>query len=103
MSIRRWRCPYTASTGKKMSLKTSGLLVRPLSLVPVMAWAQCDLKNSYRSFGFEMDLSEARRVISVYREANFKITTLWRDAGYMLEHMARGGSLQFGLGEVVTG
>ena len=59
-------------------------------------------KEQLRSFGFEMDLSEARRVISVYREANFKITTLWRDAGYMLEHMARGGSLQFGLGEVLT-
>ena len=47
-------------------------------------------KEQLRSFGFEMDLSEARRVISVYREANFKITTLWRDAGYMLEtHGAR--------------
>ena len=44
-----------------------------------------------------MDLDEARRVISVYREANFKITTLWRDAGYMLENMARGDSVQFGL------
>ena len=59
-------------------------------------------KEQLQSFGFDMDLDEARRVISVYREANFKITTLWRDAGYMLENMARGDSVQFGLDGVVA-
>ena len=43
-----------------------------------------------------MDLDEARRVIHVYREANYSITTLWRDAGYMLENMARGDACSLG-------
>ena len=59
-------------------------------------------KDQLQSFGFDMDLDEARRVIRVYREANFNITTLWRDAGYMLENMARGDSVQFGLSNVLT-
>jgi DNA polymerase I-like protein with 3'-5' exonuclease and polymerase domains len=59
-------------------------------------------KEQLQSFGFEMDLDEARRVIRVYREANFRITTLWRDASYVLEHMARGDSVQFGIEEVLT-
>ena len=59
-------------------------------------------KEQLQSFGFDMELDEARRVIDVYREANFKITTLWRDAGYMLENMARGDSVQFGLDGVVA-
>ena len=59
-------------------------------------------KDQLQSFGFDMDLDEARRVIAVYREANFKITTLWRDAGYMIENMARGDSVQFGLAGVVA-
>jgi len=59
-------------------------------------------KEQLQSFGFDMELDEARRVIDVYREANFRITTLWRDAGYMLENMARGDSVQFGLDGVVA-
>ena len=37
----------------------------------------------------------------MYREANFKITTLWRDAGYMLENMARGDSVTVWVREVL--
>ena len=47
-------------------------------------------KDQLQSFGFDIDLDEARRVINVYRGTNYSITTLWRDAGYMLENMARG-------------
>jgi len=44
-------------------------------------------KEQLRSFGFDMTLEEARRVISVYRDTNYAITTLWRDAGYMLDRL----------------
>ena len=58
-------------------------------------------KDQLQSFGFDIDLDEARRVINVYRETNYSITTLWRDAGYMLENMARGDAVQFGLKDIV--
>ena len=43
-----------------------------------------------KSFGFHMELEEARRVIDVYRRANNDIATLWREAQIMLERLSRG-------------
>jgi DNA polymerase I-like protein with 3'-5' exonuclease and polymerase domains len=50
-----------------------------------------------QSFGFDMDLHEARRVISIYREANWKISQVWREAQNMVRYLANGYTLQFGL------
>ena len=54
-----------------------------------------------QTFGFDMELDEARRVISIYREANWKINQLWRDAQNMLTGLARGENIQFGLDGVL--
>ena len=50
-----------------------------------------------QSFGFDMDLHEARRVINIYREANRKISQVWREAQNMVHYLANGYTLQFGL------
>jgi len=49
-----------------------------------------------KSFGFDMELDEARRVINVYREANWKISQLWRDAQNMLRYLAQDDRYDFG-------
>ena len=41
-------------------------------------------QDQLQSFGFAMDLHEARRVIKIYRETNYKINKLWRDAQQFL-------------------
>lgn len=38
-----------------------------------------------KTFGFDMELSEANRVIRVYRDTNWKINALWREAHNMLQ------------------
>jgi DNA polymerase len=37
-----------------------------------------------------MDIDEARRVINIYRETNWKINQLWRDCQNMLRYMVNG-------------
>ena len=49
-----------------------------------------------KSFGFDMDLDEARRVINIYREANWKINQLWRNCQNMVKHMVNGDSIPIG-------
>ena len=49
-----------------------------------------------KSFGFTMDLEEARRVVDVYRRANYDISNLWRQAQVVIESLARGDSAPFG-------
>jgi DNA polymerase I-like protein with 3'-5' exonuclease and polymerase domains len=58
---------------------------------------QAQLKN----FGFDMELDEARRVINIYREANWKINQLWRDAQYMVKNLVNGVPYNFGLAGVL--
>lgn len=53
---------------------------------------QLALKNS----GVEITLAEARRIISVYREANDAISNLWRQAGISLRYMTTGDEVPFG-------
>jgi DNA polymerase len=53
---------------------------------------QAQLKN----FGVDVDLDEARRIISIYRETNPYIVKLWRDCQDMLKHLANGQALQVG-------
>ena len=37
-------------------------------------------QDQLKTFGFDMELSEARRVIKIYRETNYSINKLWREA-----------------------
>jgi len=58
---------------------------------------QAQLKN----FGFDMDIEEARRVIKIYREANWKINKLWRDAQQVLVALSRKDEASLGLDSVL--
>tara|TARA_R100000951_G_scaffold116046_1_gene126309 strand:- start:1 stop:1833 length:1833 start_codon:yes stop_codon:yes gene_type:complete len=53
---------------------------------------QLQLKN----FGFEVELEEARRIINIYRESNWKINHLWRNCQNMIRAMVNGDSIQVG-------
>ena len=53
-------------------------------------------QDQLKTFGFDMPLDEARRVISIYRDANWHISHLWRDAQNMLRYMAQGDRYDFG-------
>jgi len=48
------------------------------------------------TFGQEVELDEARRIINIYREANWKISQLWRDCQNMVRHLINGDSYQIG-------
>ena len=55
-----------------------------------------------KTFGSDIELAEARRVINIYREANWKINELWRDAQRYLTDFSNGDDTQFGLDGVLT-
>ena len=48
-----------------------------------------------------MDIAEARRVISIYREANWKINKLWRDAQQALVELHSSRKISLGYGSVL--
>ncbi len=52
--------------------------------------------DQLQSFGTHMDVEEARRVIRIYRDTNWRINTLWRDCQNMLVEMSRGNSGSLG-------
>ena len=54
-----------------------------------------------KTFGFEVAPDEARRIISIYRDANYKISKVWRDAHYMVQQLANKRAAQFGRKGVV--
>ena len=49
-----------------------------------------------KTFGYEVSPDEARRIISIYRQSNFKISKLWRDAQYMVSQLTNGRAVAFG-------
>ena len=49
-----------------------------------------------KSFGTDIELHEAQRIIKIYREANDMISKLWKDANNSIKYMYQGGVLQFG-------
>ena len=49
-----------------------------------------------KSFGTDISLDEARRIINIYRDANWKISHVWREAQHMVTAMERGDNYQFG-------
>ena len=52
--------------------------------------------------GVEVDLTEAKRIIDIYRDSNNKISGLWGDAQDMLRYLVSGQSVQFGRPGVLT-
>tara|TARA_R100000231_G_scaffold135517_1_gene110022 strand:+ start:5 stop:1834 length:1830 start_codon:yes stop_codon:yes gene_type:complete len=53
---------------------------------------QAQLKN----FGVELPLEQCRRVIGIYRDVNWKISKLWRDANVMLEELSKNTVVNIG-------
>ena len=53
-------------------------------------------QTQLNTFGQEVELDEARRIINIYREANWKISHLWRDCQNMVRHLINGDSYQIG-------
>ena len=49
-----------------------------------------------KTFGYGVSPDEARRIISIYRQSNFAISKLWRDAQYMVSQLANGRAVAFG-------
>jgi DNA polymerase I-like protein with 3'-5' exonuclease and polymerase domains len=54
-----------------------------------------------KTFGFDMPLDEARRVINIYRDANWNISNLWKECQIMLRYMAQGNRVNFGKAGVI--
>ena len=54
-----------------------------------------------QGMGVYVKLDEARRIIEIYREANWNINELWRDAQKFLKDSANGDDTQFGLDGVL--
>ena len=55
-------------------------------------------QSQLKTFGFDMEVEEARRVIKIYRETNWKINKLWRDAQQILVSLNR-NDMPFSLGK----
>ena len=53
-------------------------------------------KDQLKTFGADMELAEARRVINIYREANYNIGQLWRNAQQTIVNLSRGDAISFG-------
>jgi DNA polymerase len=58
-------------------------------------------QDQLKSFGFDMELDEARRVIQIYRDSNWKIAHLWREAQNMLINLSREDNATLGLSGVL--
>ena len=58
-------------------------------------------QDQLKSFGFDMELDEARRVIQIYRDSNWKIAHLWREAQNMLINLSRKDNATLGLSGVL--
>jgi len=55
-----------------------------------------------KTFGHDMELEEAQRVIQIYRSANDQIVNLWREAQVVLANMLRDTVAPFGKSGVLT-
>jgi len=61
---------------------------------------QAALKNGFPSV--DLPLHETKRIIAVYREANWAIADLWKRAGIMIQYLARGDSVAFGRNDLLV-
>lgn len=61
---------------------------------------QAALKNGFPSV--DLPLHETKRIIAVYREANWAIADLWKRAGIMIQYLARGDVVPFGRNDLLV-
>ena len=54
-----------------------------------------------KSFGTTISVDEARRIIQIYRDANWKISQFWRNCQNMLVEMSRDRAISFGAKNIV--
>ena len=54
-----------------------------------------------KTFGTDMPIAEAKRVVQIYRDANWKIAQLWRSSQHMLVSMSRGDDFSYGVNDMV--
>ena len=54
-----------------------------------------------KSFGTTISVDEARRIIQIYRDSNWKIAQFWRNCQNMLTEMSRGRVMSFGTNGIV--
>lgn len=54
-----------------------------------------------KTFGTEVSLDEARRIIDIYRKTNYQITLLWRQAQDALAYISRGEPARLGKAEAL--
>jgi len=59
-------------------------------------------RDQLKNFGVEVSEVEAKRIIRIYRETNYAITALWRQAQVALISMYQGGSAPIGREGVLT-
>lgn len=58
-------------------------------------------KDQLQSFGFDIDLAEAKRIVQIYRKENRDIYALWGKAQDMLADMTKDSATPFGRGGVI--
>jgi len=49
-----------------------------------------------KTFGYEVSPDEARRIINIYRDANYAISKVWRDAHHCIQQLASSREALFG-------
>jgi DNA polymerase len=54
-----------------------------------------------KTFGVDIDLEEARRIIDIYRKSNGNISRLWRDSQFMIKNLANKVSTRVGCHNVI--
>lgn len=55
-----------------------------------------------KTFGHEVSPNEAKRIINIYRDANWRISQLWREAHHAVKQLAQGVSGCFGVSHKVS-
>jgi len=55
-----------------------------------------------RAFGTKIEVDEARRIISIYRDSNWRIAQFWRECQNMLVSMSRGEAGAVGTNNLLT-
>ena len=53
-------------------------------------------QDQLKNFGVELPMDECRRIIEIYRQTNWKINKLWRDANVMLEELSKNSAVSIG-------
>lgn len=53
-------------------------------------------QDQLKSFGAEIDVDEARRIVDIYRKTNHKISQFWKDAQQTLVNLSQGRTFNLG-------